>query len=529
MTPPRNVLLVDDNPDDRALASRALRAAFPGVQCLEVGTEPGFARALDEGGFDAVVTDHQLLWSDGLQVLRAIRQRYPEVPVVMFTNTGSEEVCAEGMREGLHDYVLKRAHHYVLLPAAVRSGLEMVAARRAVRQHQAALEQAVHSERQARQRAEQADRLKDEFLATLSHELRTPLNAIIGWAHVLQKAPTNAATVAKGAEVIERNVKAQARIIEDLLDVSTIVSGKLRLERRPVELIPVLEAAIESVMQAAQDKGVALERTLDARAGAVMGDATRLQQVVWNLLVNAVKFTPAGGRVHVMLECLEDTLQVTVSDNGEGMSADFLPHAFERLRQADGSSTRRHSGLGLGLAIVKQLVELQDGTVEAHSAGLGQGCEFVVRFPVADPTERRQRVAAPVPPAQPAVSLAGARLLVVDDEADARTLMQELLGDRGAEVTLADSAAQAVALYQARRPDLLISDIGMPGEDGYSLIGRLRKLDEGGPRVPAIALTAFARAEDRQRALLAGFQFHIPKPVDPAELVAAIASLLGRT
>lgn len=533
MTDPRCILLIDDNPDDRTLAMRALRAEFAQAQFIEVGTKKGFDVAFEAGGFDAVVTDYQLRWSDGIQVLKALRERYRETPVVMFTNTGSEDVCAAAMREGLHDYVQKKASSYVMLPAAVRSGLAVVAARRAVREHQKALEQALAQEQVARALAEQADRLKDEFLATLSHELRTPLNAILGWAHVLQRSPDQPETVRKGAQVIERSVKTQARIIEDLLDVSAIVSGKLRLDMLPVDLIPVLDAAVESVHASAEAKGVRIERDFDPQAGAVMGDATRLQQVFWNLLSNSVKFTPPGGTIALRLQAPPGRLEVVVSDNGEGIAPSFLPYVFDRLRQADGSTTRRHGGLGLGLSIAKSLIELHHGQVQAHSAGLGQGSTFTVSLSPVEAPERRRPAAASesaqdLAPRKPSL-LAQACILVVDDEADVLELLRTILQDCGAQVQVADSAAQAMALFTERRPDLLLSDIGMPGEDGYSLIYRVRKLEEGGPRVPAIALTAFARAEDRKRALLAGFQLHIAKPVEPGELVAAIASLLGRT
>jgi signal transduction histidine kinase len=388
---PRTLLVIDDNPDDRALACRALRAEFPQAQCREIGDPAGLEAALSEGGFDAVVTDYQLLWSTGLHVLRAMRQRFPDVPVVMFTNTGSEEVCAAAMREGLHDYIVKKAHHYVLLPAAIRSGLAVVQARQAVRRHEDALQQALAAEKAARADAERADRLKNEFLSTLSHELRTPLNAILGWTHVLQRAPGKVESVVKGAQVIERNVKVQVRIIEDLLDVSKIVSGNLRLELQPVELVPVIEAALESVQPAADIRGVRIERALDMDAAPVMGDATRLQQVVWNLLTNAIKFTPQGGRIGVELARIPGALRIVVADNGEGIEADFLPHVFERLRQADGSTTRRHSGLGLGLSIVKHLVELHGGEVHAESPGRGHGSRFTVLLPLVPITAPQER------------------------------------------------------------------------------------------------------------------------------------------
>lgn len=531
---PRQVLVIDDNPDDRALVVRALRAEFRATDLREVADARGLEAAFSRGGFDAVVTDYQLLWTTGLDVLRAVRERFPDVPVVMFTNTGSEEVCAAAMREGAHDYIVKKANHFVLLPAALRTGLAVVTARRDLRNHARALQAALAAEKAARQDAERADRLKDEFLSTLSHELRTPLNAILGWTHVLQRAPDKLDTVVKGAQVIERNVKVQVRIIEDLLDVSKIVSGNLRLEAEAVELVPVVEAAIESVQPAADIKGLRLARHLDMQAGTVMGDATRLQQIVWNLLSNAIKFTPSNGRIDVRLERAGDHLRLTVTDTGEGIEAAFLPHVFDRLRQADGSTTRRHSGLGLGLSIVKNLVELHGGAVEARSGGRGHGSTFSVTLPaaVADGArERREerRDRGGVLPEAPEHSLDGVDVLLVDDEPDARELMQQVLSDAGAHVRLASSAPEAYEAWRERAPEVLVSDIGMPGEDGYSLISRIRHQEHDRARVPAIALTAFARAEDRRRALLSGFQLHLPKPVEPAELVAAVASFAGRT
>jgi len=530
---PRLVLVIDDNPDDRALVVRALRAEFPRAVVREVANAAELESAFAAGGFDAVVTDYQLLWSTGLEILRTVRGRFPDVPVVMFTNTGSEEVCAAAMREGLHDYIVKKAHHYVLLPAAIRSGLAVVEARRAMRDNAHALQAALAAEKTARSDAERADRLKDAFLSVLSHELRTPLNAILGWTHVLQRAPDKVESVVKGAQVIERNVKVQVRIIEDLLDVSKVVSGNLHLEAEPVELLPVIEAAVESVQPAADIKGVRLAKHLDMQAGPVMGDPTRLQQVVWNLLSNAIKFTAQGGRVDVRLERSGPRLRLAVSDTGEGIDPAFLPHVFDRLRQGDGSTTRRHSGLGLGLSIVKHLVELHGGTVEAYSPGRGHGSTFVVTLPLAQVAAPRERGSdrhevADAEAASGSISLHGVDVLLVDDEPDARELMQRVLADAGAHVRLAASAPQAMEAYRDRTPHVLVSDIGMPEEDGYTLLARIRHL-EGDSRVPAIALTAFARAEDRRRALLAGFQMHLAKPVEPAELVAAVATFAGRT
>lgn len=400
--------------------------------------------------------------------------------------------------------------------------------------------QLLDSERAARAEAERTGRMKDEFLATLGHELRTPLNAILGWSTILRgEALTD--DVAEGLAIIERNARAQTRIIEDLLDMSRIISGKVRLDVQRLDLAAVLAAAVETIRPAANAKGLRLQTVLDPGARWVSGDPNRLQQVFWNLLSNAVKFTPKGGQVRVVLECVHSHLEVSVSDSGEGIAPEFLPHVFDRFRQADASTTRHHGGLGLGLAIVKQLVELHGGTVRAGSAGVGQGTSFRVMLPLralrpeddGAAGERRHPRAgaadAPPPPLSEQLPLRGVNVLVVDDEADARTLIRRLLEDREANVRTAGSAAEAMALFLAERPDVLVSDIGMPGEDGYALIGQVRALGPGqGGATPALALTAYARSEDRLKALLAGFQMHLAKPVETLELLATVASLAGR-
>ena len=399
-------------------------------------------------------------------------------------------------------------------------------------------EQLLARERAARTEAERASRMKDEFLATLSHELRTPLNAILGWATILRTDATPA-DVTEGVEVIERNARAQARIIDDLLDMSRIISGKVRLDVQRVELAAVLESAIETVQPAARAKGVQLHAVLDRSTEPVNGDPSRLQQVFWNLLTNAVKFTPRGGSVQVLLTRVNSHLEATVADTGEGIAPEFLPHVFDRFRQADASTRRSHGGLGLGLAIVRQLVELHGGTVTAKSSGVGEGATFTVALPLTvlhpstahDEPERSHPRAADLvsPEIIAALDLTGINVLVVDDEPDARALVARLLTGCKATVRTAASAGEAFALLRAHKPHVLISDIGMPGEDGYALIRRVRALppDEGGT-VPALALTAYARSEDRMKAVLAGFQMHVSKPVEGAELLAMVASLAGR-
>ncbi|HEX5085174.1 MAG TPA: PAS domain S-box protein [Blastocatellia bacterium] len=388
-------------------------------------------------------------------------------------------------------------------------------------------------EQQARRQAEEANRMKDEFLALVSHELRSPLNAILGYAALLRYGGFDVRKIKQAAEVIERSGKAQAQLIDDLLDTARIISGKLRLEVGPVDLVSVIEQAVQTIHPAADAKGISLSTNLPSEIGQITGDPARLLQVVWNLLSNAVKFTPQGGRVEARLERIDPYIRLTVSDTGKGISPDFLPYVFDRFRQADPSSARRYGGLGLGLTLVKYLVELHGGTIEAASAGEGRGATFKVTLPVrAVATPLRAAGGEPVS-VRSSGELAGARALVVDDENDARELIETVLTQYGAEVVAVSSAAEAYSLITTtppqRRPDVMVSDIGMPDEDGYSLIRRVREWERArGPHIPAVALTAYGRIEDRVRALNAGFQMHVAKPVDPAELAAVIASLIRR-
>jgi len=373
------------------------------------------------------------------------------------------------------------------------------------------------TEREARTQVEHAMRQRDEFVATLAHELRTPLNAILGWTQMLRR-PASPDVLARGLEVIERNTRAQAQVISDLLDIGHITSGNIRLAREAVSLLRVIRAAVSIVRPAAEARDVRIDAVTGSGA-IVTGDAARLQQVTWNLLSNAVKFTPAGGSIDVVAQRLDDRVELRVTDSGEGIASEFLPFLFDRYRQADASATRSHGGLGLGLSITKHLVELHGGTIEAYSEGHGRGATFLVRLPAADLTERTGATAASD------VWLTGAHVLVVEDQREGRELVARIIAERGGRVSTAVSATEALQQFRRETPDLVISDIAMPGMDGYELLTRLREL-EAGRRVPAIALTTFARAEDRTRSLLAGYQGHVPKPVDPAELLATVASLL---
>ena len=384
--------------------------------------------------------------------------------------------------------------------------------------------------------AEQANHLKDEFLATVSHELRTPLSAILGWARMLRAKQLPPDRAEKGIATIERNASALAHIIDDLLDVSRIVAGTLRLAPQPVDLVAVAQAALDVVRPLAMTKNVQLTFSPDLPAiETVSGDAERLQQVIWNLLANAIKFTPEGGRVEVFIAPSSVHLEVRVVDTGQGISPDFLPHVFERFRQADGATTRRHTGLGLGLAIVRQLVELHGGTVHAASEGVGRGATFTVRLPIAVGEAHRSQVAAlgerrtaasAASPMPHLPRLDALRVLVVDDSADGRTLTSVVLTQAGASVNAVASVREALQSLEVERPDVLVSDIRLPDEDGYGLIRQVRQHEaEHGGFLPAVALTGYARAEDRVRILAAGFQAHVTKPVEPGELTAVIAAI----
>jgi signal transduction histidine kinase/ActR/RegA family two-component response regulator len=485
--------------------------------------------ALSRKGISAVlgVLDQQPAWSD--------------VPVILMMKGGAESATTAKMLQSLRNVTLLER------PAPTRSVVSAVqaAVRARVRQYEirdkiqavekaeANLEIALNAERAARAEAERAGRMKDEFLATLSHELRTPLNAILGWSQLLRTGVIDSEELNDGLETIERNARAQTQLIEDLLDMSRIISGKVRIQIRSVDPVKVIEAAIATFQPAAASKGVRLVSRLEGGSAPLWADPNRLQQIVWNLLSNAIKFTPAGGSVHVTLHRTEQNVLISVADTGRGIDMDFLPHVFERFRQADSRTTREKGGLGLGLAIVKSLVELHGGTIRADSAGRGQGATFNVRLPLAMsqiaevpkvvPTSKQVTLGSAT---YAGTDLSGTKVLVVDDEPDARDLACRILLQCSADVVTAGSAAEALALLESEHPDVLVSDIGMPVIDGYELLMRIRGLsNKRHNTIPAIALTAFARAEDQTRALQAGYSVHMTKPVEAAELVAAVFGL----
>ncbi|MDV2995329.1 MAG: Sensor histidine kinase RcsC [Chroococcidiopsis sp. SAG 2025] len=721
------ILLIDDNPSDRQLESRELRREFAEIEIQTAIDTAEFERTLAAGGFDLVITDHQLHWSDGLAILDAVKAKYPECPVILFTDSGTEEVAVAAMKRGATDYVRKgkpyrlaiavreavekqnlrqerakaieqmqlseanlrfaleaadiTAYTWNLQTGAVRrlenagnlSGLgngEIVGSfeqvvnlvhpddralfqagiqtaiktgtyscefrifkpdgsvawvldkgrtiydrsgnpvglfgialditqRKQLEQEQARL---FELEQVARNAAEAANRVKDEFLAVLSHELRSPLNAILGWATILESGRRDETTLQRAISTILRNAQVQTQLIEDLLDVSRIVQGKLKLQFIPLNLATPIQAAIETVELSAQAKSIDLQIFLDRDLGFVYGDPNRLQQVVWNLLTNAIKFTPYGERVEVCLslekrsqqlvaknrEASSDShsptpeslsyAQITVSDTGKGIATEFLPYVFELFRQADASTTRNYKGLGLGLAIVRYLVEMHGGSVAVESLGEGHGATFTILLPLMESlepggagaglakdsrltsincdsksartgesgkkAEETWRLGAgekiPLTPHSSLLTphssllttplpLNNLRVLVVDDEPDSCEVIAVILQTSGARTYTAGSVQAALQALEAFQPDLLVSDIGMPGEDGYALIRQLRTKTTAQRQIPAIALTGFARLEDRTQAIAAGFHRHLPKPIDPDTLIAVVTDLIQET
>ncbi len=390
--------------------------------------------------------------------------------------------------------------------------------------------QLLEKERIARNEAEQASQLKDEFLATLSHELRTPMNAILGWSQLILSGNMKNEDVHRGLETIDRNARAQNKLIEDLLEMSSIISGKVRLDMQRLDIASLVEAAAESVNPTAQAKGITLEKTIDRRVSPIWGDSNRLQQVFWNLLSNAIKFTPKGGKIEIVVEQIGSYAEIKINDSGLGISPEFMPYIFDRFRQADPSLTRQYGGLGLGLAIVKQLVELHGGVVRAESSGAGKGATFIVNLPLAIVSDNvKNGPLSLLPKPFDKENLLGVKVSVIDDETDARELIKRILTRCQASVTTAATAREGLEFLKKERPDVIISDIGMPEKSGYQFIQEVRHLpEESGGKTPAVAVTAFARSEDKISAINAGYQEYLTKPVDPPELIVAICKLVGR-
>jgi PAS domain S-box-containing protein len=477
------------------------------------------------------VNEWRFVFSEDVRAVETVTDRQREGVEVRgvlynrnYTKTGSVLHC-EWYNSVLHDDTGKLV--------SVLSLVLDVTARKLAEEERAAL---LVRERNARRHAEEADRLKDEFLATLSHELRTPLTSILGWASMIRNNEVEGVNAQRAIETIERNARSQARLIDDLLDVSRIITGNLRLELNPLNLAPIVEAAIDALRPTADAKGIQLRTEIAPTVCLVRGDANRLRQVIWNLLSNAIKFTQRGGSVTIDLNCTDAIVRLMVNDTGEGIPAEFLPYVFDRFRQAEGSISRKQGGLGLGLAVVRHLVELHGGNVSAQSAGFGKGSTFTVDLPMArerrDPAraeERRREVERRRNLGGDRVRLEGVNILLVEDDDDSRKLLGTMLTRHGAEVTMVASAAAAFSVFSETLPQVLISDIGMPDEDGYELIRKIRALPaEQGGLTPAIALTGYATRKDRDRSLSAGYHRHIAKPIEQAELVAAIAELVGR-
>lgn len=562
---PVNVLLVDDHVENLVAIEAVLSdSAYRFVRAAS-GREA--LREVLKHDFALILLDVEMPEVDGYETATLIRERprSRQTPIIFLTaNHRTDMNVFRGYAVGAVDYLLKpvspevlrskvavfvelfrrqedlrRAHDELESRVAERT-LELANANTALsaeidERSRIAQERTdlLKREQEARRDAETANRLKDEFLATLSHELRTPLNAIMGWAHVLGQSSGDRLTVERAATVIRQNAKAQAKLVDDVLDVARIIGGKVVLETTDVDLGSVIEAAIDSLMPAANAKSIRIERTF-AGGLTLVGDRDRLQQVVWNLLSNALKFTPKGGLVHIDLYGDAGDAVIRVADTGVGIPEDFLPYVFDRFRQADSSMSRRHSGLGLGMAIVRHLVELHGGTVGVESAGQGKGATFMLRLPVR--MTHRGRI-APKPVAiavdertDEEDGLHGLRILIVEDDADSRSVLALLLERQGAVVDQAASVAEAFGTMSRTEPDVLVSDIGMPDEDGYSLIRRLRaQATTTQPRLPAIALTAYARPLDAETALSAGYDRYMRKPVVPSELVLAIKRMTTRS
>ena len=533
-----HVLIVDD---DLALLSALPEALQLRMDSVLVDTCDSAREALTRiasTDYDAIVSDIKMPGMDGLALLAEIRAVRPKTPTLLITGHGEHDLALQALRGGAYDFIQKPIDRDYFVAALTRAiqvrqlSRKLEAQQASLERHAAELECTVEARTHE---LREANRIKDEFLATVSHELRTPLNSILGWAQLMRTGTLDDNVSGRALQTIERNTRMLAQIIDDLLDVSRIISGKLRLDVRPIDLGPVVEAALEAVRPAAAAKHIHLDLSLDSTVGAVSGDSGRLQQVVWNLLSNAMKFTPDGGSVEVRLEGVGSNACITIQDTGEGIPETFLPFVFDRFRQADSTFTRMHGGLGIGLAIVRHLVEMHGGSVTADSPGKDQGATFTVSLPLLNSRsyrvpQRKETGSLKRPSQQDTTELDGIRVMIVEDERDAREVLVAMLEHRGAVVLAASSAAEAVnALAHATNgsmPDVLVSDIGMPGEDGFDLITQIRAMKpEQGGGIPAIALTAYARAEDRARVLAAGFQRHVAKPVEPSLLATTVANL----
>ena len=519
------ILIVDDDPALLQALPEALRLRLVDMAVDTCDSAADALRRIAATDYVAVVSDIKMPGMDGLALLAEIRRLRPDTPTLLITGHGQHDLVVQALRGGAYDFIPKPIDRDYFV-ASLKRAIETRHLRRQLDEQRAALERTV--EERTRE-LRKANDVKDQFLAMLSHELRSPLGAIRIWASLLRTGKLDPERSARALEAIERSAVTQAKLIEDLLDVSRIVTGKLVLDVGPVDLTDVAEAALDAVRAAAEAKQIRLEQVFELTGKQVEGDPARLQQVVWNLLSNAVKFSAAGGRIVLRVSRARSEAVVSVRDEGEGIETEFLPHVFERFRQADNTRTRTHGGLGLGLAIVRDLVAQHGGAVAAESGGKGQGATFTVRLPLVEGRPEARRVVALGPAfkgerAPAASTLRGVRVLVVDDDPDARESVAAVLEQAGATVQAVESAGDAVESLEREPSDVLVSDIAMPGVDGYTLLGRARARLRG-REIPAAALTAYAGSEDRGRALAAGFQAHLAKPVDPAQLVAVVAEL----
>jgi signal transduction histidine kinase len=525
-TADERVLILTPTGRDASLTQKIFTEA--GISSFICKSMEEFCRQLESGAGAALVTE-EALNQQAINNLTGCLDKQPawsDIPVILFaTNSESAVSLLNLLGQRLNIIVLERPINISIVTGAVRSALR--ARRRQYQTKTLLLE------------LEEADRQKDLFLATISHELRTPLNAILGWAAILRSGRIDEETAERGLLTIERNARSQSQLIEDILDMSRIIRGNLPIITEPFDIIPAIKAAIDVVRPAAQAKKINLEALLDAHTQMISGDSVRFQQIVWNLLSNAIKFTPDGGRVRIKLIQDSDHVDIQVRDTGKGISADFLPHVFDYFRQADNTITRNHGGLGLGLAIVRHLVELHGGTVSASSTGLGKGATFTVTLPIIkapNPSNDAQFISKPkksadkkIPAQNSFPLLKGFQILVVDDAADTRELMVEILTQYGANITTAQSVAEALDLLERFHFDLLISDIEMPNRDGYSLIQEVRaKETQQSKRLPAVALTAHTSAIDRLRAFSAGYDTHIAKPVEINELLLTVGGFAAQ-
>jgi signal transduction histidine kinase len=522
------IWLVEDSPLEAEMARRPLARNFR-VELFADGTSM-IERLSTSGPPHVLVLDWRLPGMSGIEILRFVRGTLDQtsLPILMLTVQHGKEEIVEGLSAGANDYLTKPYDEAELLArvTALHRLRELNDALRAEQQRQQDL---LQQARDSSERAEQANRAKDDFLATVSHELRTPLNAIAGWVSLLRSGALPPERVADALETIDRNARSQARLIDDLLDVSRITSGKLQLSLEPTDLAEIVTAAIEALRPGAEAKRIAVRADITPELPLTLGDPIRLQQIVGNLLSNALKFTPGGGKIDVALRPVDRGLELTIRDDGQGIGPDTLPHVFDRFRQAQSSFTRSHGGLGLGLAIVRHLVELQGGRVSAQSAGLGQGATFNVFLPSIDGAAPTSPKRASQPPVAHGTPLRGLRVLLVDDDDDGREVIALLLRRHGALVETATSARQALAELDRALPDVLVSDIGMPEEDGLTLLRKVRlRASADGGALPAVAITAYARSEDRAQSFLAGFDAYVTKPVEPEDLLQAIAKVTGK-